>query len=97
MYRRSWFVFRKCIRRITASWCWKYYYLQQQFNRANGKYAATIAQLDKLAEGLPDTKVTGEHIQMFVNEKQFYIQGKLPGYTEYITIDHKGELRTEHK
>ena len=76
---------------------WKYYYLQQQFNRANGKYAATIAQLDKLAEGLPDTKVTGEHIQMFVNEKQFYIQGKLPGYTEYITIDHKGELRTEHK
>lgn len=76
---------------------WKYYYLQQQFNRANGKYAGTIAQLDKLAAGLPDTRVPGEHIQMFANEKQFYIQGKLPDSNEYITVDHKGELRTENK
>lgn len=74
---------------------WKYYYLQQQYNRKNGRYAATLAQLDKLAEGMPDTKIPGENIQMFVNEKQFWIQGKSPSLNSYIAVDQEGELHTD--
>ena len=76
---------------------WKYFYLQQQYNKENGKYAATISQLDKLAEEVPATKVPGNTIQLFVNEKQFWIQGKLPASNYYIAVDHEGEVHILHK
>lgn len=76
---------------------WKYYYLQQQYNIINRKYAAEMSYLEKLASGLPDTKVSGADVQMIANEKQFYIQGKLPGSNEYMTLDHKGEFRVQRQ
>lgn len=76
---------------------WKYYYLQQQYFREKGRYAATTALLDAMAPTLPGTGDNGAGIQMFVNEKQFYIQGTIPGSNEYYSVDHKGEFRTEKR
>ena len=70
---------------------WKYYYLQQQYRRNNGKYAATIDQLDMMAAGLPAVKDAG--IRMIANEKQFWIEGKAASSNEYISVDNEGELR----
>lgn len=76
---------------------WKYYYLQQQYFRKKGRYAATTTLLDAMAPTLPGTGVNGAGIQMFVNEKQFYIQGTIRRSNEYFTVDHKGEFRTEKR
>ena len=70
---------------------WKYYYLQQQYRSNNGKYAATIDQLDMMAAGLPAVKDAG--IRMIANEKQFWIEGKAASSNEYISVDNEGELR----
>ncbi len=71
---------------------WKYYYLQQQYRRNNGKYAATTDQLDAIAAGLPALKST---IRMLANEKQFWIEGTIASSNEYISVDNEGELRME--
>lgn len=72
---------------------WKYYYLQQQYRRDNGKYANTMDQLDAMAPELTAIKSANADIRMFVNEKQFWIQGKSASSNEYISLDHEGELR----
>ena len=74
---------------------WKYYYLQQQYRRDNGKFATTTNQLDALAPGLPLVKSKDTDIKMFVNEKQFWIQGKTATSNEYISVDNEGEVRIE--
>ncbi len=74
---------------------WKYYYLQQQYRRDNGKFAKTTDQLDALAPGLPADSSKNTDIEMFVNEKQFWIQGKTATSNEYISVDNEGELRIE--
>ncbi|HRP33836.1 MAG TPA: carbohydrate-binding family 9-like protein [Agriterribacter sp.] len=76
---------------------WKYYYLQQQYHRENGQYASDLTKLDKLATGLPDTRVSGATVQLYANEQQFYIQGTLPGSHENMTVDHKGEFRIQRR
>ena len=74
---------------------WEYYYLQQQYKSNNGKYAATIDQLDAMAAALHDIKNGDARIRMFSNEKQFRIEGKVTSSNEYISVDHEGELRME--
>jgi len=74
---------------------WKYYYLQQEFKRRNGKYAATLEQLDKIYKGERTLPANESKIQMFADERQFLIQVFLPLLNEYMDVDDKGEIHFE--
>ncbi|MCC6289699.1 MAG: carbohydrate-binding family 9-like protein [Chitinophagaceae bacterium] len=71
---------------------WKYYYLQQQYQQSHEKYAVHIYQLDKLIDGLPDIKASDATIKLLGNEKQFWIEGNLPGLKKPVILDSQGEL-----
>jgi len=75
---------------------WKYYYLQQEFKRENGKYANTIEQLDRIYTDVADLKEKESKIQMYVNEYQFWIQCFFSSLNEYIAIDEEGEVHIEN-
>ncbi len=75
---------------------WKYYYIQQEFRRKNGKYAATLKQLDKFHKSPNKLKIIEYELKMFADEKQFWLQVFLPLKNEYICIDDKGEIFFEN-
>lgn len=71
---------------------WKYYYLQQQFKRRNGKYATALKQLDSLSTGIADSTANESEIQMSVDDHQFWIQVFLPTLSEIMAINEEGEI-----
>jgi hypothetical protein len=71
---------------------WKYYYLQQQFKRRNGKYATALKQLDSLSTGIADSTDNESEIQMSVDDHQFWIQVFLPTLSEIMAINEEGEI-----
>lgn len=71
---------------------WKYYYLQQEFKRRNGKYAATLEQLDKIYRGKNGLTAKESEIQMYADEKQFWIQIFLASINEKMFLNDEGEV-----
>lgn len=76
---------------------WKYYYLQQEFARRNGKYAATLDQLDKIYKGEKGLTAKESGIQMYADEKQFWVQVFLSALNEYMAVDEAGEIHFENR
>lgn len=74
---------------------WKYYYMQQEFKSINGKYAATLKQLDIINRGENGLTAKDSEIQMHADEKQFWIQVFLPSSNEYMSVDNGGEIHVE--
>lgn len=74
---------------------WKYYYLQQEFRKRNGEYAATLDQLDKIYKGEKGLTAKESEIQMYADEKQFWLQVFLPLSNEYMSVDDGGEIHFE--
>jgi len=74
---------------------WKYYYMQQEFKSINGKYAATLKQLDIINRGENGLTAKDSDIQMHADEKQFWIQVFLPSSNEYMSVDNGGEIHVE--
>lgn len=72
---------------------WKYYYLQQRYKNENGKYAASLDILDKMAGVLPTLNVKDAEVKMFSDDKQFLLQANLPGAGNYYSLDHEGEFK----
>lgn len=72
---------------------WKYYYLQEEFARRNGKYAATLDQLDKIYKGENVVTAKESGIQMYADEKQFWIEVFLPSVNENMSVDEEGQVR----
>lgn len=75
---------------------WKYYYLQQEFKRRNGKYAATLKRLDKIYHPKKGLNAKKSKLKMMTDEAQFRIQVFLPSEDEYMSVDEKGEIHFEH-
>jgi hypothetical protein len=71
---------------------WKYYYLQQQFKRRNGKYATALKQLDSLSTGIANSTDNESEIEMSVDDHQFWIQVFLPTLSEIMAINEEGEI-----
>ncbi len=71
---------------------WKYYYLQQEFKRVNGKYANKIKQLKKMYKDAPLLNEKDFEIKMYADEHQFWIQGTYQGLNQFLSVDEEGEL-----
>ncbi len=76
---------------------WKYYYLQQQFVRENGKYASHLKQLDKLFRKESGTKKQKRGVRMYADEKQFLLQIFLPFSKEMMILNDEGEVHFNKK
>jgi hypothetical protein len=71
---------------------WKYYYLQQEFRRRNGKYAGTLEQLDKIYKGEQALPANESKIQMFADERQFLLEVFLASTNEMMSLNDEGEV-----
>jgi hypothetical protein len=76
---------------------WKYYYLQQQFLRENGKYASRLKQLDKLFRKESGTKKQKRGVRMYADEKQFLLEIFLPFSKQMMILDDEGEVHFNKK
>jgi hypothetical protein len=74
---------------------WKYYYLQQEYKKKQGKYAANPNQLDMIYTGDRVLKNPESEIKLAANDHQFWIQIFLPELNKYISVDEQGELHIE--
>ena len=75
---------------------WKYYYLQQEFKRLNGKYANKIKQLKKMYKDGPLLNEKDFDIKMYADEYQFLIQGSYQGLNQFLSVDGEGELHVDN-
>lgn len=75
---------------------WKYYYLEQEFKRENGKYSTRIKQLDKIYKGGPVLKKDNYKIQIEADKHQFWIQCYSQHLNKYLSVDQEGELHIEN-
>ena len=76
---------------------WKYYYLQHEFKRRNGKYAATLEQLDNIYRGGQGLTVKESKLQMYADGKQFWIEGFLASTNEKMFLNDEGEMHFENQ
>jgi hypothetical protein len=67
---------------------WKYYYLQQDYKAKNGKYATTIADLQKDFPNVAFVEASG--IRLIGTELQYQLQVINPALKATLTIDHEG-------
>ena len=74
---------------------WKYYYLQQEYKDENGKYAGTLTQLDKIYSGAAALNEDESKINMYADERQFWIQSFFRELNKYISVNEEGELHVE--
>jgi len=75
---------------------WKYYYLQQEFKKENGKYARKIKQLKKMYNDGPLFNEKDFDIKIFTDERQFLIEGSYQGLNQVLSINEEGELHTDN-
>ena len=75
---------------------WKYYYLQKEYERTNGRYATTLDELDKIYNG-PRLDEDERSVKMFADGRQFYIQCLIPDTGKYFSVDDEGEVRIENR
>ncbi len=76
---------------------WKYYYLQQEFKRKNGKYAARLKQLDKLFPGEKGLTKSKSKIKMCADGRQFLLEILLPESNEIMSVNEEGEVHFEKR
>ena len=74
---------------------WKYYYLQQEFKRRNGKYATRLKQLDKIFTGEAGLPKNKSKIKMYANGRQFLLEVSLASGNEMMSLNDEGEVRFE--
>ena len=74
---------------------WKYYYLQQQFKKRNGKYATRLKQLDKLFTGDARLTESRSKIKMFADGRQFFLEVFLASTNEMMSLNDEGEVHFE--
>ncbi len=74
---------------------WKYYYLQQEFKRKNGKYATRLKHLDKLFTGKASLAKSKSKIKMHADERQFLLEVFLASTNEMMSLNDEGEVHFE--
>lgn len=68
---------------------WKYYYVQQAFKTAQGRYATSLSAL---RQAYPEDQLsTVDHIELFATGYQFLLRYNFPN-GQYLTIDHLGKV-----
>ncbi|KAA9037712.1 carbohydrate-binding family 9-like protein [Ginsengibacter hankyongi] len=75
---------------------WKYYYLQQEFKRVNGKYSNNLKQLKKMYKDGPSLNEKDFEIKLYADEYQFLIKGSYPGVDHLLSVDEEGELNIDN-
>lgn len=75
---------------------WKFYYLQQEYKKENGKYAGRIKQLKKIYKDGPLLNEKDFNIKMYTDERQFLIQGSYEGLNQFLSVDEEGELHIDN-
>lgn len=70
---------------------WKYYYLQQLYEKKYGSYATSIAQLDQT---FPEEAGTGDsQLQMEATKHEFFLECYLRSARQYLSLKEDGELQ----
>lgn len=74
---------------------WKYYYLQQEFKRKNGKYAIRLKHLDKLYTGETGLAKSKSKIKMYADGRQFLSEVFSASTNEMMSLNDEGEVHFE--